>query len=92
MTIEQAIAIGGVMVLERMAIKEFRVTPLKARLATEKAIKYILENGVKVEVEQINQKGVNNKNVSKTGKTRLETDNNTNKQDRAKSDFVGSTN
>ena len=58
MTIEQAIAIGGAMVLERMAIKEFRVTPLKARLATEKAIKYILENGVKVEVEQINQKGV----------------------------------
>ena len=31
MTIEQAIAIGGAMVLERMAIKEFRVTPLKAR-------------------------------------------------------------
>lgn len=58
MTIEQAIAICGAMVLERMAIKEFRVNQLKAKLATEKAIKYILKNGVKVELEQINQKGV----------------------------------
>ena len=59
MTIEQAIAIAGAMVLERMAIKEFRVEPLTAKLATEKAIDYILKNGVKVEIEtnKLNKKG-----------------------------------
>lgn len=59
MTIEQAIAICGAMVLERMAIKEFRVDPLTAKLATEKSIKYILKNGVKVEIEtnKLNKKG-----------------------------------